>query len=301
MSKGSAGKVIAGLGLGVALGTAFGFYALAPNVSGGPGGGGVSQSELHQEREAREAAESNNTVSDAVLADVSSLAVRDELKDSSVVLFVTPHATSQSVDSLRKLIEDAGGDVSGVVTLTEQMLGSDSGDKVKSLAANSLPSGAKLDEELRSPGMHAGQVLGAALKTGSKEASDSDRAVALGAFEGGDFISYEGEAPKAADLALIVGGAEEDDYATSFLAEFVRGLDTAMGGTVLAGTYGAANPEGAIGKVRADKAMAGEVSSVDNIDSEAGRITAIRALAQQKEKGSGQYGAGEGAEAPTVE
>lgn len=302
MSKGSAGKVIAGLGLGVAMGTAFGFYALAPNVEGGPAGeGAASRQELQSERDAREAAEGNITAADAVLSDVSDEAVRDELKGSSVVLFVTPDASAESVKDLRQLIDKAGGEVTGEVALTANMLNADGGDKVKSLAANSLPSGAKLDEDNRSPGMHAGQVLGSALRTGTKEANESDRAVALGAFENGDFISYEGEAPTAADLALVVGGATDEDYATSFLTEFSLGVDSTMGGAVLVGDSGSADKGTAIAKLRQNKTYAGEVTSVDNIDTVAGRITAVRALAQQADKKAGQYGSGDNAEAPTVD
>lgn len=302
MSKGSTGKLIAGLGIGVAIGTAFGFYALAPNVEGGPAGNSVqTQNELRAEREAREAAEGNNAVSDAVLGEVSKDVVKNELKDVSVVVFTTPDANGDAIKSTEALIKAAGGKVSGTVELTEKILNTDSGDQVKSLAANSLPTGVKLDEENRNPGMHAGQLLGGALHTGQDESTDSDRAVALGALENAGLLAFKGEPSGAADVALIVSGNESDDYATSFLADFAKGLDSKMEGAVIAGPHESAASEGALGKVRDNKDYAENVTTVDNVDTEAGRITVIRALRQQEGGDAGHYGSASNAAAETVE
>lgn len=291
MSKGDFPKVVAGLGLGVALGTAFGFYALAPNVVGGPAGLGAStQQELSQEKEARETAEKSNQTSDSVLASLSAGAVRNELKGRSVVLFLTPDANQRSVDATRSLIQKAGANVTGAIRLAPNALDAAKGDELKSIAANSLPAGAKLNEGNLSPGMHVGQLVSAALKTGDGKATESDRSVALGALEGGAFISFDGEPAGPADLAVIVGAAESNDYATSFLADFARGADDNFKGTVLAGSAPSAKPEGAIGKLRANRDFAEHVSTVDNIDSEAGRIAAVRALKEQAEKQAGHYG-----------
>lgn len=301
MSKGSAGKVIAGLGLGIAVGTAFGFYALAPNVEGGPGGSSASvQQELNAEKASREAAEGEVDASNDVLSGVAKDAVSGDLKGQSVVLFVTPDANSETVNSTRKLVQDAGANVTGVVNLTDKILQQDSGDETKSIAANSLPAGAKLSEKNLNPGMHAGELVGAALST-KDEASDSDRAVALGSLEQADLISYEGEAPGAADLGLVIGGEESEDYSTSFLADFVMGLDENFEGAVLAAPHKSAEDSGAVGRVRDNREYTEQVSTVDNVDTEAGRITVVRALKQQAEGEAGHYGAANNAAAATVE
>ncbi|MBC2681493.1 copper transporter [Corynebacterium anserum] len=302
MSRGSSGKVIAGLGLGIALGTAFGFYALAPNVEGGPAGSNYqTENQLQAERHARQAAEGNNAVSDAVLSEVSGDIVKNELKSLSVVIFTTPDANADFVRDIQSLIKAAGGNLSGTVQLTEKVLNTDSGDQVKSLAANSLPTGVKLDEENRTPGMHAGQLIGGALHTGDKEVADSDRAVALGALENADLLAYQGKPPAAADLALIVSGSEDNDYATSFLADFAKGLDSKMAGVVVAGDYESAEQNGAVAKIRDNHDAAGNLSTVDNVDTEAGRITVIRALREQKDDRAGHYGSASNATKETVE
>ena len=300
MAKGTAGKVIAGLGLGVALGTAVGFYALAPNVEGGAGGGSAKiQEQLDQEKSAREAAEKDIAASNDVLSDVAGDVVKEELQGQSVVLFVAPDANSDTVNSTRELVQDAGASVSGVIKLSEKMLDQNNGDDLKSIAANSLPAGAKLNEENLNPGMHAGELLSAALNT-EKEASDSDRGLALGALEQGGFISFEGEPAGAADLALVIGGENSEGYQGGFLADFSMGLDENFKGAVLADTQKSAEAEGAIGVLRDNGDYAGKVSTVDNVNTEAGRITVVCALKQQSEGEAGHYGAADNAGSATV-
>lgn len=306
-SKGSAGKVIAGLGFGVAVGTALGFFALAPNVPGGPVAKDSSaEQELKSEQTAREKAEGQSTASDKVLGSVAGPAVRDLLRGSSVDIFVLPDADQANVDSLQRLVKMAGGEVHGVIEVTEKALDANNGDTLKSIAANSLPAGAKLSEDKLDPGMHTGQLLGAALGAGEKEASESDRGVALGALSNEDFIAYQGEAPKTADLALVVGGDTADDkdrgnYGTKFVADFAAGLDSRMKGAVLATQAGSAEDDGAVGQVRADRAAKEAVSTVDNVDTVAGRIATVRALSQQKDGKAGHYGAAANASNATPE
>lgn len=301
MSNGSAGKVIGGLALGIALGTAFGFYALAPNVEGGPGGGSAQvQEQLDAEKANREAAEGDVDASNEVLTGVSKDAVRDDLKGQSVVFFVTPGADSESVNLTRKLAQDAGANVTGIINLTDKALQQDSADEAKSIAANSLPAGAKLSEKNLNPGMHTGELIGAALSTKAK-ASDSDRMVALGAMEQAGLISYDGEPAGAADLALVVGSEESDDYATSFLADFSMGLDENFKGAVLVGPHKAAEQGGAIARVRENREFTEALSSVDNVDTEAGRITVVRALKEQSEGDAGHYGSARNAASATTD
>lgn len=306
-SKGSAGKVIAGLSFGIAAGTALGFFALAPNVPGGPVAKDSSAAQqLKDEKAARDKAEGQSAASDKVLGSVSGPAVRNLLRGTSVNLFVLPDADQANTDSLKRLIKMAGGSVNGVIELTDKALSADSGDSLKSIAANSLPAGAKLSEDKLDPGMHTGQLLGAALAAGDKEASETDRGIALGALSNEDLIAYQGEAPKAADLALVVGGDTSDDaahgnYCTKFVADFVAGLDSRTKGAVLAAQAGSAEDNGAIGQVRADKDAKEAVSTIDNVDTVAGRIATIRALGQQKDNKAGHYGAASNASDATPE
>ncbi|WP_029400356.1 copper transporter, partial [Mycobacterium tuberculosis] len=72
-------------------------------------------------------------------------------------------------------------------------------------------------------------------------------------------------------------------------------------GTLLAGRDGSANRPAAVAVTRADADMAAEISTVDDIDAEPGRITVILALHDLINGGHvGHYGTGHGAMSVTV-
>lgn len=72
-------------------------------------------------------------------------------------------------------------------------------------------------------------------------------------------------------------------------------------GTLLAGRDGAASGSAAVAVTRADAGMAATISTVDDVDAEAGRITAILGLHDLVGGGRpGHYGTGHGATSVTV-
>lgn len=302
----SKSRVIAGLGLGLAAGTALGFYALAPNVPGGPSStDSATHRELEEQSAAREVAEGKNKASDSVLEGVADSAVRDKLSGKSVVLIFTDDASRTDVEATRGLLKKAGAKITGGLTLNAKALQAASGDNLKSIAANSLPAGAKLSEKNLSPGMHTGQLLGAALKSGDKAASETDRGVVFGSLKKPEYIKYDGDAPKTADAAVIITGGQSNDaangnYATNFLADFSAGVNEAMKNVVLAGQPGSAEKDGAIGIARGKSEYTEAFTTVDNIDSVAGRITAVQGLAREIKGRSGHFGAAENASAASV-
>ncbi|RAV31659.1 copper transporter [Corynebacterium heidelbergense] len=320
----STGRIIAGLGAGIALGTLFGFYALAPNVEGGPGGGSASaQHQLEQERSARQSAEADANTADQIIDAQAQTLLADDLKGRTVALVRMPGAPAQAVDRIAAMVGDAGGEVSARVTLTEEAVNPDKGDELKSLAANSLPAGAKLSEKNLNPGMHTGQILGAALSSGrgpgaGKSASESDRSIVFGALGNQGFVDKADQQVKPADLAIVVTGSgahstagkkegnREDGspagggYAAQFTADVAAGLDSTMAGTVLAGDAGSAADGGAIAIIRKSPELVKSVSTVDDAQRAAGALTVIKAAKQQLERAAGQYGSGPGATAATV-
>lgn len=302
MAQGLAGKIIAATAVGIAVGTAFGFYALAPNVPGrisSHGAGNATRQERENQEAARQSAENSAKASNDVLAQVANLAVRDALKDKRIVLFRTPDANSSTLDSTRKTLEGSGAAISTTITLTDAMLSQDKGDEVKSIVANSLPAGAQLSEKNLSPGMHTGQLLGAALAIQART-SQADQALALGALQRSGFIAFDGASPQQADVALIITGDTPSGYAASFIADFSRGLREQMGGVVTAGTNASARETGALGKIRSNADYRQRLSTVDNVDTAAGQITIVRAMKEQLEAKAGQYGSAPNAQAATV-
>lgn len=313
--------IIAGLGFGVALGVLGGVYVLAPNVPGAPGGGaGSSAQELSEAREAADAADRDAKASDDVVSGLAAKAVSGELDGKSVAIISFPDADASTVKRLSWLVGKAGGSAERI-ELTKEILNPDKGDKLKSLAANSLPAGAQLSEDVLSPGMHTGQLLGAALSAklpkgkpaegerggnrGGGTASASDRAVVFGALEKNDVLSKPASLDDGGvDLALIVTNegvvADDSGYGAQFMADFAAGIDSQVPGAVLVGEDGSADRGAALGIVRNERSYAENLSTVDNVQRSAGRITAIRALKEQAGGGAGHYGAGTNAKAATV-
>lgn len=302
-----AGKTTGVVALGVAVGTALGFYVLAPNVEGGPAAAdSETRAELSAESDRADLATAEGDASDEVLSGLAADAVGDDLADRSVLVLATADAEDEAVDDVRSLIGEAGGEDAGTLRLDASFTSPDSGDELKSLAAGSLPAGASLSEDRMDPGYHVGELLGQTLGSGRDAASESDRAVVLGALGNAGFFSDGQDDLAPADAVVVVtGGASEGDgdgnYSTRFVADMATALDATTGGTVLAGENGSAARDGAVGLVRADSDATENVSTVDNVNTTAGRITVVRALAGQLDGDAGAYGSASNAASATVE
>ncbi|MGO1912548.1 MAG: copper transporter, partial [Corynebacterium sp.] len=267
-----AGKTTGVVALGVAVGTALGFYVLAPNVEGGPAAAdSETRAELSAESDRADLATAEGDASDEVLSGLAADAVGDDLADRSVLVLATADAEDEAVDDVRSLIGEAGGEDAGTLRLDASFTSPDSGDELKSLAAGSLPAGASLSEDRMDPGYHVGELLGQTLGSGRDAASESDRAVVLGALGNAGFFSDGQDDLSPADAVVVVtGGASEGDgdgnYSTRFVADMATALDATTGGTVLAGEHGSAARDGAVGLLRADSDATENVSTVDNVN-----------------------------------
>lgn len=305
----SAGKVVAGGAVGVALGTVLGFFVLAPNIDGGPDRVvGDSRDELEQVTADRDTASAENDAADAVIAAAAPDLVRDALRDRPILMVTTADADPATVEATRSILTAAGAVNAGDLHLTEAFTDQDNGDELKTIAANSLPAKAELSEDRRDPGYHTGELLGQALGQGrdGAAASDSDRGLALGALEKGGFIDYDPDSVRPAAAVVIVtgdddGGGDNGSYATRMVADLATAMDATTGGVVLSGGRDAADAGGALGLVRGDKAGTAAVSTVDNGDRAAGRVTVVRALAGQLDGKAGSYGTAPNAASGTVE
>ncbi len=235
--------------------------------------------------------------------------VRGALDGKSVVIFRTPDADGADVDAIARLIGQAGGSVTGVIGLTEEFVGGNSGEKLRSVVNSPIvPSGTRLDTELVDGGSQAGDLLGLALLINPDPAivpaDQGARDTVLAALRDTGFLTY-GNGFGAADTAVIVTGgalAQDAGHQGSTVARFAVGLAPHGSGTVLAGRDGSATGVSAVAVARADAATAAEVSTVDDIDAESGRITSVLALqAMIAGAPAGNYGIGAGAASVTVQ
>lgn len=119
-------KILGGVAAGIAAGTLFGFYILAPNVEGGPAAvdSGV-QEELDSTRDELSASTAGLDADDAVLDGLASAAVRDDLEDRSVLVVAMPDADEEMVDAQRALLSDAGATDAGTLSLADDTVSQD--------------------------------------------------------------------------------------------------------------------------------------------------------------------------------
>lgn len=234
--------------------------------------------------------------------------LRGALVDKSVVLFRTPDAADDDIDALTRLVGQAGGTVTGTVALTQQFVDANAAEKLLSVVNSPIvPAGKQLSTAAVDQGSQAGDLLGIALLINKdpkvQAVDDTQRDTVLATLRDTGFITY-GQRVGAANAALIVtGGALGEDAGNrgSTVARFAAGLAPHGSGAVLVGRDGSASGTAAVAVTRSDDALTSVVGTVDDVDSEAGRITAALALSDLINGGSpGQYGVGQGATSVTV-
>jgi len=241
---------------------------------------------------------------DAFSASVGPKIVAGTLAKRTVLLVTNHDARPADRDALRKLITDAGAKVTGEVRLTEAFADPGQADQLAEIATRLQPAGAKFPTA-GGPGTLAGALLGHTLlldgKTAKPQSSPDERDAALAGLADGGFIKEPGKV-QAAQLAIVLVGGEAtgdgvgDKSAT--IGRFATELDKAGAGVVLAGTPTAAKSTGSIGFVRSDTASTEVLSTVDNVNSAAGRVVTMLALREQLEGQAGQYGIAGNAQGP---
>ena len=295
------------------------FLALAIGVVLGSGvlndtmRSGVSEGKAALQKQAGSLTDEKDTLAgrleaaDQFDAQISGRVVRDALAGKSVVVFRTPDASDGDVGALVALVGQAGGTVTGTVGLTDAFVDAADAEKLRSVVNSPIvPAGTQLNTALLDQSSQAGDLVGLAVLINRDPkiapVDDPARDTVLGALRDTGFITYD--RVTAADTALVItGGALADDAGNRGLtvARFAAGLAPHGSGTVLAGRDGSAGGVSAVAVTRNDAAIAGAVTTVDDIGTVSGRITTILAL-QALIAGSApaKYGVGEGAAAVTV-
>ncbi|MGO9154130.1 copper transporter [Mycobacterium sp.] len=235
--------------------------------------------------------------------------VHDALGGKTVVVFRTPDAKDDDVAAVSKIVGQAGGSVTGTVSLTQEFVDANSAEKLRTVVNSSiLPAGAQLSTKLVDQGSQAGDLLGITLLINPNPApavEDVQRDTVLAALRDTGFITYQpADHLGAANAAIVItGGALPQDAGNQgvSVARFSAALAPHGSGTLLAGRDGSATGGAAVAVTRADAGMAAAISTVDDVDTAPGRITAILGLHDLINGGHiGQYGTGHGATSITV-
>jgi hypothetical protein len=150
----------------------------------------------------------------------------------------------------------------------------------------------------------AGQLVGALLAQtlmiptgpGTSVPDSDDVSSVLAGLSSLGVLTVESSSVEPANHAVVLTGAGFDadaDERNSTLVELVAALDSAGAGAVVSGTSAAARENALVGAVRSDPELSAAISTVDNVDRAAGRISTVLALGQEAEGISGMYGTGE--------
>jgi hypothetical protein len=255
--------------------------------------------------------EAQRNALNARLADADSFAgavgpkiVSGALDKRSVVLVTTQDARPADRDALKQLVGQSGAAVTGEVQLTDAFSDPTKADQLRQVVTRLQPAGVQFPTA-GDPGTLSGALLGSTLllnkDTAKPQSSPDELAAALGGLADGGFVKPS-QNVQPAQLAIVLTGAQStgdgagDKAAT--IARFATQLDRSGAGTVLAGDAGSADGTGAIGVARADTSVTSILSTVDNADTSAGRISTMMALQEQLDGRAGRYGIAGNAQAP---
>jgi hypothetical protein len=238
--------------------------------------------------------------SDAFDEAVAPALVDGALAGKSVLLVVTNEGVApETVDQLTSLIGDAGGTVSGTLTLKPEYSDPSSAAGLQSYVTGSgLPAGVELP-----PVDDAGQLVGSLLAQvlmippDGTTPSGADVSSVMAGLSALDVLTPEGDAIAPADYAVVLtaGAFSGEDAAerNGTVAELVSALDAAGSGAVVAGDAESTAENGLVGVIRADPTLSAAVSTVDNAATAAGRISTVLALGREADGTSGKDGTGE--------
>lgn len=294
--------------LALALGVVLGSQTLAADLLGG------LRSDKAELRTQLDAATERNrqlteqlTAADQFLAKSAGAVVQGTLAERTVLLFTTPDAAPEDVDKVSRNLEAAGAAITGRIALNTPFLDTGEGDRLRSALINVLPAGAQLRTGATDQGSIAGDLLGQVLlldpATAQPRSTPEEFGLVLETLRGGGFLAYGEDPVRAGQLAIVITGDMPDAADGSrgaSLARFAGGLDSASAGVVLAGRPGAVNGQGPIDVVRSDAPLSAAVTTVDNLDRQIGRVTAVLGLSEQLNGGAGRYGTGAKATALTL-
>ncbi|MGY1917174.1 copper transporter [Blastococcus sp. SYSU DS0973] len=226
--------------------------------------------------------------------------VEGTLTDRSVLLVPTNETvTPETVEAVTDLISEAGGSVSGVVRLEPAYSDPATGAALQSYVTGSgLPAGVQLPESGDADALVASllsQVL--MVPPGGPVPDPAAVSSVLAGLSSLDVLIPEGASVTPGDHAVLLTGSgftgDDAERRNAALVELATALDARGQGAVVAGDATSARPNGLIGTIRADPALATAISTVDNVATVVGRISTVLALGQESQGTSGKYGTGE--------
>lgn len=237
-------------------------------------------------------------------ASVAPAVVADRLKGRTVVLLVAENVGAGAKDAVQAVLQSAGARVTGRVQLMRGYADPRRAGELRSYAtSDSLPAGFHLPES-EDAGLLGASLLSYLLvgqNGGAARPQPKDAAQVLAGLASLQMVHVDSRDVTPADYAVLVtagqfAGAAAADRLRA-VTDLAAALDRGGRGAVVVGDLAAAGKAGALGAIRADQSLAAEVSTVDSVDTAAGQVAAVFAVAEQAAGKAGQYGVAANADA----
>ncbi|SEH00585.1 Copper transport outer membrane protein, MctB [Nonomuraea solani] len=243
---------------------------------------------------------------DAFIAGLTPEVVAGDLTGQRVLLIEAPGSSGTVRENVQQVLDQAGAEVTGRVTLTEKFL-DPKGKGVLDGLVNQLKPVNMIFPDTATSWDRAATLLAAALVTtdqaqgGTPNTATAD---VISTFEAGGLLSTEGEVDKRATLAVMFAPEKAYDgdgaeVQAGALVSVANAFDVGGKGTVLAGAAATTVlPGDPIALLRDESEISKRVSTVDTADMPVGRVAIVYSLREQLSGRAGQYGVGKGASAP---
>jgi hypothetical protein len=251
-------------------------------------------------------AEARVDASDKFVTAVTPALTESRLGGRSAVIVTLPGTDASLVTGVTKALTSSGATVSGTVEIQDAWTDPAKRSFRDQLLASLAPL-VGLEEASGSLDSRMGALLARALvvdRVSDADQPSSSATQALTGLKEAGLTSFDGDGPAPATLAVVVAPAPDEslpsdqrDADLSAWVALAAQLDAASNGAVVVGDEGGTTTGGVVGAVRADDAVAAQVSTVDDIAAAMGRIALVYALRQQMAGEAGQYGVGENASA----
>ena len=240
---------------------------------------------------AKVAALRQETNTDAkVVAAFAAPLVQGRLSGRSVLLVRTPGASAATVRAVRADLLGAGASLTGEMSIGASYLDpSQAAAPLEDLALRLVPPKVTFADGATSIARVSTVLARSTVAAEPPEDTDQDAAEVIAGLAELGAVHLSGTPGRLASLAVVVTGNEKPTAEAAVLS-LVTALDAGSGGAVLVGP---GSTPVTVGWARA-KGIGG-ASSVDSIDTTAGRTAAVLALVEQVAGGKGSYGTGAGA------
>ncbi|WP_342319687.1 copper transporter [Corynebacterium mayonis] len=272
---------LAGVTWGLAAGIVAGALVVAPALSAVGDTTTDSAAASTQQALARaEAAEGELAAANELLGQKGAEFVEGVLRDNAVLVIYAPGSQPETYSRVAELLDAAGADPAGVVTLSEKFTSQQGADELATIISHTLPAGAQLSTHNQSAATHAGESFAQGLFTGAEgqaRASQNDRDFLVSSLAEAGYVSTQGDVIAADAVVILTAEAEETSarFADGAVGDFAVAL-SARDVPVVVALQGSKNNSG----VEIALSERGEhgVETVEIAATEAGAINVIRAL-----------------------